>query len=79
MSDTSEREAIAHEGRAAVRQARDNFDRVGDRLDELQRRYDDEDALEAFGQVEDLLMDFDDAMYEAEKVFSGVLEDNTDD
>ena len=79
MSNTPSEEevAAAHEGRAAVSQAQQNFDRVGDRLDELQRDHDNEDARDAFRQIEDLVMDMDDAMYEAQQVFDDVIEDES--
>jgi hypothetical protein len=68
MSADTESE-IAHEGNRAARRVGSEFDKVGDCLDYLQREHDNEDALEAFRKVEDLVMDLDDAMYEAQQVF----------
>ena len=68
MTDQSEAE-IAHEGSRAARRVESEFDKVGDCLDDLQRHHDNDDALEAFRKVEDLVMDLDDAMYEAQQVF----------
>lgn len=60
---------LAHEGSRAARRAQSEFDTVGDCLDDLQRQHDNEDAEEAFRKVERLVMDLDDAMYEAQQVF----------
>ena len=69
MSDPAE---IASEGKRAARRVESEFDKVGDCLDNLQREHDDEAAREAFRKVESLVMDLDDAMYEAQQVFEDV-------
>lgn len=68
MAEDTESE-LAHEGSRAARRVESEFDKVGDCLDDLQRKHDNDDALEVFRKVEDLVMDLDDAMYEAQQVF----------
>jgi len=68
MSDADSTE-IAREGSRAARRVESEFNKVGDCLDDLQREHDNDAALEAFRKVEDLVMDLDDAMYEAQQVF----------
>lgn len=63
----SDKEAVQREARVAARRTSTEFEKLGDRLDELQRDYDDEEALEAFRVVEDLVMDLDDALATAQE------------
>lgn len=62
-----DRQAVQNEAQLAARRTWNEFEKLGDRLDELQREYDDEDAREAYRSVEDLVMELDDVLAEAQE------------
>ena len=65
MSESEE--AARKEAKVAAERTWRQFERLGDRLDELQRDYDDQEALKALQSVEDLLTDLDDVLAEAQE------------
>jgi len=79
MSEDNPLERNAREGRMAARRTWDEFERVGDRLDDL-RMLDygektNEQIEDAFDQIEDLVMDLDDALDEAMQAFKEVIDE----
>jgi len=79
MSDDEVLEPNAREGRAATNRAWDEFQRVGERLDDLRMldlgEENNEQIAQAFGEIEDLVWDLDDALFEAKQAFEVVLDD----
>lgn len=69
MSDGSEREeeAARREAKVAADKTWSSFEQLGERLEELALCYDDDDAMEAWQSVEDLVTDLDDTLAEVQE------------
>jgi hypothetical protein len=65
--DDREEDAVRREAKVAADRAWSSFEQLGDRLEELALCYDDEDAMEAWKLAEDLVMDLDDCLAEAQE------------
>ena len=80
MPESESLETNAREGRAAAKRTWDEFERVGDRLDDLRMldygEEENEQIDEAFQEIEDLVTELDDALYEAQQAFGVVLDDD---
>lgn len=71
MSDTDrEEEAARREASVAADKTWSSFEQLGERLEELALCYDDDDALEAWQSVEDMVSDLDDTLSEAQEAIS---------
>lgn len=58
---------VRREAEMAAKQTRRQFEHLRDRLEELAHIFDDDQALDAFQSVEDLVCPLDDALSEAQE------------
>lgn len=65
MSD--DEEAVRREASVAADNMWREFEKLGDRLDELARDYDDEECREVFSRLEEFVTPLDDLHYEAQE------------